>query len=134
MFYWLLLNSAVLFLSFIFLLSGVCKFSPTLHTETYYLFDEIYRSKIAPALERYLRENVQQLGTIVIDGHQLKTAVGYIELISVLLLWVGKRGSQIGSELFVSLYSIRTTVFKHNIRSDPWSSDGLLRLYPFPYQ
>ena len=112
MFYWLLLNSAVLFLSFIFLLSGVCKFSPTLHTETYYLFDEIYRSKIAPALEKYLKENVQQLGNIVIDGHQLKTAVGYIELISVLFLWFGKRGTSLGSESFFSLCSIHITVSK----------------------
>jgi hypothetical protein len=93
----LFLNLLVLMITFIFLISGICKITPSLNPETYIMLEEKFRSSIAPAWEKIINES-GYVDYFKINSHKFKTALGFTEVILVLIMWFGQTGTILGSK------------------------------------
>lgn len=93
----LLLNLILLIVTFVFLYSGICKITPSLNPDTYIMLEEKFRSSITPVWEKVVKES-GYVQYFKIDSHKFKTALGFFEVLLIIISWLGTTGSVIGGE------------------------------------
>ena len=76
---------AILFVSVIFMMSGLCKVSKSFHPDTYIMLDEAYRSQLIPAWQSNVFDKYKV--PLHLDAHNIKVCVGYIEIASTIVMW-----------------------------------------------
>ena len=97
MFLRLFLNLLVLLVTVIFLISGLCKITPSLNPDTYIMLEEKFRSSITPTWERLINES-GYVEYLKINSHKFKTALGFTEVGLVLISWLGTTGTMISGK------------------------------------
>jgi hypothetical protein len=86
-------NLLSLFVTVVFTLAGLCKITPSVHPDTYYILDQKFRDSFTPYVQNNLLGKIDALSTIKINPVTFKTVIGYIEVVGAFLLWTSVASS-----------------------------------------